>query len=113
MGAVSSPPPAETSAEVALPCFDRTGSVPAILHMQALWQRQLRKGCSRQQGGLSAAEDDHRQQRGTRYGCDIWSGGADYSAVERFRGGTVHAVTVQNIQHELTKHDQEGWPFSI
>ena len=27
MGVVSSPPPAETSADVASPCFDRTGSV--------------------------------------------------------------------------------------
>ena len=25
---------------------------------------------------------DHRQQGGTRYGCDIWSGGTDYSAVD-------------------------------
>ena len=62
MGVVSSPPPAETSADVASPCFDRTGSVQAILHMQVLWQRQLRKGCCRQQGGTS-------------YGCDIWSRG--------------------------------------
>ena len=34
---------------------------------------------------------------GSRYGCDIWSGGNDYSAVavrgDRFRGGTVHGVT--------------------
>ena len=37
--------------------------------MQVLWQRPLRKGHSRQQGG-------------TRYGCDIWSGGTDYSAVD-------------------------------
>ena len=25
---------------------------------------------------------DHLQQGGTRYGCDIWSGGIDYSAVD-------------------------------
>ena len=46
MGVVSSPPPAETSADVASPCFDRTGSVQAVLHMQVLWQRQLQKGRS-------------------------------------------------------------------
>jgi len=55
MGVVSSPPPAENPADVASPCFDRTGSVPAVLHMQALWQRQLRKGHSWQQGGLGMA----------------------------------------------------------
>ena len=75
MGVMSSPPPAETSADVASPCFDRTGSVQAVLHMQVLWQRQLQKGCSRQQGGPSAAG-------GTRDGCDIWSGGTDYTAVD-------------------------------
>ena len=65
MGVVSSPRPAETSADVASPCFDWTGSVQAVLHMQVLWQRPLRKGHSRQQGG-------------TRYGCDIWSGGTTF-----------------------------------
>jgi len=38
-------------------------------HMQMLWQKKLRKGCSRQQGG-------------TGYSCGIWSGGTDYSAVD-------------------------------
>ena len=58
MGVVSSPPPVETSADVA------SGSVQAVLHMLALWQRQLRKGHNqqqadrRQQGGLSAARGD-------------------------------------------------------
>ena len=69
VGVVSPPPPAETSADVASSCFDRTGSAQAILHMQALWQRQFWKGCSRQQGG-------------TRYSCEIWSGGTNYSAVD-------------------------------
>ena len=72
---MSSPPPAETSADVASSCFDRTGSVQAVLHMQVLWQRQLRKGCSRQQGGPSASGE-------TRYSCEIWSRGTDYSAVD-------------------------------
>ena len=81
MGVVSSPPPAETSADVASFCFDQTGSVQAALHMQVLWQRQLRKGRSQQQGGPSAAG-------GTRYGCDIWSGGTGYSAVDS-PGGSV------------------------
>ena len=63
------PPPAETSADVASPCFDRTGSVQALLHMQALRQRQLQKGCGWQQGG-------------TRYGCNIWFEGTDYSAMD-------------------------------
>ena len=39
-------------------CFDQTGGVQGVLHMQALWQRQLRKVCSRQQGGPSAAGGD-------------------------------------------------------
>jgi len=30
---------------------------------------------------------DRRQQGGTRYGCDIWSGGTDYSAVDSLGGG--------------------------
>ena len=51
MGVVSAPPPAETSADVASPWFDQTGSVQAVLHMQVLWQRQLQKGRSQQQGG--------------------------------------------------------------
>jgi len=55
MGVVSSPPPAETSADVASPCIDRTGSVQDVLHMQVLWQRQLQKGHSRQQGGTGMA----------------------------------------------------------
>ena len=58
LGVVSYPPPAETSADVASPCFDQTGRVLAVLHTQVLWQRQLRKGRSRQQGGLSAARGD-------------------------------------------------------
>jgi len=33
----------------------------------------------------------HQQQGGTRYGCDIWSGGTDYSTMDSpgdyFRGG--------------------------
>ena len=75
VGVVSSPPPAETSADVASSCFDRTGSVQAVLHMQVLWQKQLQKDHSRQRG-------DSWQQGGTRYGCKIWSGGTDYSAVD-------------------------------
>jgi len=55
MGVVSSPRPAD---DVASPCFDRTGSVQAVLHMQVLWQRQLRKGRSRQQVGPSAEGGD-------------------------------------------------------
>ena len=51
---VLSLPPAESSADVTSTCTDRTGSVQAVLHTQALWQRQLRtvssKGDRRQQG---------------------------------------------------------------
>jgi len=43
--------------------------------------RPLRKGRTQQQGGA-------------RYGCDIWSKGTDYSAVDS-RGGTVHGVCVR------------------
>jgi len=43
-----------------------------------------------------------RQQGGTRYGCDILSGGTYYSAVDspgdRFRGGTVHGMTEQTTE---------------
>ena len=54
MGVVSSSPPVETSADVASPCFDWTGSVQLVLHMQALWQRQLQKGCSQQRGTVGS-----------------------------------------------------------
>ena len=79
MGVVSSPCPAETSADVALPCFDRTGSVQAVLHMQVLWQSNCEKAAVGSRGE-------------TKYGCDIWSGGTDYSAVDSpggttFKGG--------------------------
>ena len=94
MGVVSSPPPAETSADVASPCFDRTGSVQAVLHMQVLWQRQLQKGHSRQQGG-------------TRYGCDIWSGGPIVLQWtvrgDHFQGGTVHGVTAHSLGERIFK----------
>ena len=74
MGVMSSPPPAETSGDVASSCFVRTGSVQAVLHMQALCQRQLRKGCSRQQGGPGIA-------------AKFWFGGTDYSAVDSLVAG--------------------------
>jgi len=45
------------------------------------------------------SKGDHWQQGGTRYGCDIWSGGTDYSAMDSLgdhcRGGTVHGMTVR------------------
>ena len=80
MGVVSSPP-AETSADGASPCFDRTGSVQAVLK---------RQGRSRQPG-------DRRQQGGPGMAVIFGPGGliilpwtvrGDY-----FRGGIVHGVT--------------------
>ena len=87
MGVVSSLPPAETSADVASSCFDQTGSVQAVLHVQALWQRQLQKGCSRQQGGPSGPGIAAKFGPG---GPIIlpWTVQGDH-----FRGGTVHSVT--------------------
>ena len=87
----------QTSSDVASPCFDLTGSVPAVLHMQVLWQRQLRKGpgCSRQR-----SRGDCRQQgdqvwlrylvRGDRLFCRGQSGGTAFEG----QGGTAHGVTV-------------------
>ena len=34
----------------------------------------------------ASMEWDHLQQGGTRYGCDIWSGGTNYSAVDSPEG---------------------------
>jgi len=66
----------QTSADVASPCFDLTGSVQAVLHMQVLWQKA---GCSRQQGGPSAAGGDQvwlrYLVRGDRLFCRGQSGG--------------------------------------
>ena len=77
---------------VASPCFDWTGSVQAVLHMQVLWQRQLRKGHSRQQGGPPATGGDQvwlqYLVRGDRFFCRGQSRGTT------FERGTVHGVTV-------------------
>ena len=57
--------------------------------------------CKRCGNGKAAVGNrgDRRRQGGTRYGCDIWSGGTDYSAVGSPVGplsrGTVHGVTGQ------------------
>jgi len=89
---VSSPPPDETAADVASSCFYLTGSVQAVLHMQALWQRE---SCEKATVG---SQGDRQQQGGDqewlRY---LVGGGATILpwAVrgDRFRGGTVHGVT--------------------
>ena len=47
-----------SAADVTSPCFDLTGRVQAVLHMQVLWQMQLRKGRSRQQGGTDYSAVD-------------------------------------------------------
>ena len=81
MGVVSSPPSAETSADVASPCFDRTGSVQAVLK---------RQGRSRQPG-------DRRQQGGPGMAVIFGPGGPTILPWtvrgDCFRGGTVHGVT--------------------
>jgi len=45
---------------------------------------------------------DRRQQEGTRYGCDIWSGGPIILPWtvrgDHFRGGTVHGVTARLLK---------------
>ena len=50
---------------------------------------------------------DHPQQGGTRYGCDIWSGGTIYSAMDgpgnRYWGGTIHSVTAPWIPWHTVK----------
>ena len=94
MGVVWTPPPAESSADVASPCFDRTGSVQPVLHMQVLWQRQLRKGRSWHSRG------DYWQQGGPGMAAIFGPGGPIILLWtvwgDRFRGGTVHGVTAQN-----------------
>jgi len=69
MEVVSSPLPVETSADVASPCFDRTGSVQVVLHMPSAVAKAIVKRPQSAAGG-------------TRYACNIWSGGTDYSAVD-------------------------------
>ena len=94
---VSSLPPAKTSADVASSC-DRTGSVQAVLHMQALWQRQLRKRLQ------SAARGTVGSRGGPGIAAKFGPGGPIILpwAVrgDSFRGWTVHGVT--GVQVEIS-----------
>ena len=71
MGVVSSPLPAETSADVAS-CFDCVQGCPP--HASAV-AKAIAKAAVGSRG-------DRQQQGGTRYGYEIWSGGNYFSAVQ-------------------------------
>ena len=59
---------------------------------------------------------DHLQQGGTRYGCDIWSGGTDYSAVDSpggplFREDCPRRDMSTICLPDVITHDQISRPY--
>ena len=89
---MSSPPPAETSADVASSCFDRTGSVQAVLHNYA---SAVAKAIAKRLQSAAGGTIGNRGGPGiaAKFSPEgpiilLWTVWGDC-----FRGGTVHGVT--------------------